>query len=160
MTDPPDTAITIVETSPTPVQTPVEASYLRPRNNSESRVGIERTYSNTSSSYSPSSISRPQTPEDSSSDDGAQFGAPLSRVSTAPAQSTSSGGTVLAPSAKEQRAQAKHYASVNKLARMGFISPAAEGRATVTPKSSSTNPSSKPRFGGLKGLVQSLKGKA
>ena len=100
---------------------------------------------------------RPQTPHvdvlcetvvtaDSDSDEN---GTRLCRVSTAPSDSACE---------RQREDQARHVASANKLARMGF---AARGdvRHGVAARPVSPFAGSKPRFGGFKTLMQTLKGR-
>lgn len=84
-------------------------------------------------------------------------GIPLCRVSTAPVQKSASNTSL--PS-RGKRELAKHMASANKLTRMGFST--AEGWQSTAMMPGAPRPpvANKARFGGLKSLVQSLKGKS
>jgi hypothetical protein len=161
--EPPDTAntgITIVETCPTPIQTPIEPSGFRQAQGSRA-ASFGRTQSNTHHPISKAlPPARPLTPEAylDYSDEGSTIGVPLSRVSTAPLPSNTPGVNEVGgffpsmgstSSSRRDVGQAKQYASNNKLAKMGLPGQAVTGAP----------PQAKPKFG-LKGLVRSLKGKS
>ncbi|PCH43586.1 hypothetical protein WOLCODRAFT_138452 [Wolfiporia cocos MD-104 SS10] len=76
-------------------------------------------------------------------------GAPLSRVSTAPAQDT----PFLSPHRGPKNVQERHVASVNKLVKMGFSS------TDYTMGNTRSVSGSRQRFAGIKGFVHSLTGK-
>ncbi|TDL16727.1 hypothetical protein BD410DRAFT_612803 [Rickenella mellea] len=133
--------LSVIETAPTPLGSPQQES-----------IRVQSHRSNPSlrpppplSKATPSNGSVPSLP---------LVGIPLTRVSTVPLQESSptSPNPFTTPDTR-----AKHKGSANKLARMGFTVDAPQAMP-VTPPSSS-RPATK-RFGGIKSLMQSLKGRS
>lgn len=95
---------------------------------------------------------RSRTPDpDTTLSYGGSFGAPLARFPTCPAEDTLH---ELVPRKASLSTQARQAARAQKLAKMGFSSGGDTWR-----ESSGLSRSQKPRFGGIKTLVQSLTGR-
>lgn len=133
-------SVEIVEISPTPIQaSPISAN---------SDV-TDPLYSGSTLEY-PSRSHTPDPPSEMYDSYQTVHGAPLSRVSTAPLQPTFND---LLPR-KSQREHSQQMYRTNKLAKMGFSSSEAQSSSVGTPRQTS-----KTRFGGIRSLVHSLKGK-
>lgn len=136
-------SLEIVEISPTPISTPL---------GSQSDLTSPQTslYSGSTIEY-PSRSRTPDPPSEMYDSFQTVQGVPLSRVSTAPVEATFND---LSPR-KTQREHSRQMSRTNKLAKMGFSpSESMPGSSTTT-----RNIASKTRFGGLRSLVHSLKGK-
>lgn len=87
------------------------------------------------------------------------MGVPLSRVSTAPAPDCGGGAAedILAP--RNVSTQGRQAARTTKLVKMGFTAADALQNSSSPATSVRSAPAGKARFGGIKTLVQSFKGK-
>ncbi|KAI5119341.1 hypothetical protein M0805_004018 [Coniferiporia weirii] len=148
--------IEIIETTATPVDSP-----KTPEGPDRAMVMPTTDAAAVNNAQSSSFPTRSRTPEPEARSAGFSTGIPLTRVATAPLQDTGYSNLTRRGSSRRLSGVPRRTGGAHKLARMGFsVDPHHHQQYSPSPPSGTSRSPPKARFGGIKSLVLSLKGKS